>query len=128
MWSGIPGGPGVQREPRASLPRNQESTKGREAGVLPGAPPFFLWARSPPGMPLLPSPPRTKMPKKGSPQNQNINSLTPTALHDVMMWYTDNKNHKTTTVVDVASTQVQDLELGFVEPHEVHLGPLLKPG
>ena len=29
-------------------------------------------------------------------------------------------------VVDVTSNQVQDLALGFVEPHEVHLGPLLK--
>jgi len=29
-------------------------------------------------------------------------------------------------VVRVASTQVQDLAFGFVEPHEVHLGPLLK--
>ena len=30
-------------------------------------------------------------------------------------------------VVRVALTQVQDLTLGFVKPHEVHLGPLLKP-
>ena len=30
-------------------------------------------------------------------------------------------------VMGVALTQVQDLELGFDEPHEVHLGPLLKP-
>ena len=30
-------------------------------------------------------------------------------------------------VMHVASTQVQDLALGFVEPHEVDLGPLLKP-
>jgi len=30
-------------------------------------------------------------------------------------------------VMGVASTQVQDLALGFVEPYEVHLGPLLKP-
>ena len=30
-------------------------------------------------------------------------------------------------VVGVASTQVQDLAFRFVEPHEVHLGPLLKP-
>ena len=29
------------------------------------------------------------------PQNWSINSLTPSALHDVMMWNTDNKNHKT---------------------------------
>ena len=29
--------------------------------------------------------------------------------------------------VRVALTQVQDLALGFVEPHEVHLDPLLKP-
>ena len=30
-------------------------------------------------------------------------------------------------VVEVASTQTQDLALGFAEPHNVHLGPLLKP-
>jgi len=30
-------------------------------------------------------------------------------------------------VVRVASTQMQDLTFGFVEPHEIHLGPLLKP-
>ena len=30
-------------------------------------------------------------------------------------------------VVRVASTQVQHLAFGFVEPHEFHLGPLLKP-
>lgn len=28
-------------------------------------------------------------------------------------------------VMGIASTQVQDLAFGFVEPHEVHLGPLL---
>ena len=31
-------------------------------------------------------------------------------------------------VVKVALTQVQDLAFGFVEPHEIHLGSLLKPG
>ena len=30
-------------------------------------------------------------------------------------------------VVRVSLTQVQDLAFGFVELHEVHLGPLLKP-
>ena len=30
-------------------------------------------------------------------------------------------------VMGVALNRVQDLALGFVEPHEVHLGPLLKP-
>ena len=30
-------------------------------------------------------------------------------------------------VMEVALTQVQDLAFGFVEPHEIHLGPLLKP-
>ena len=30
-------------------------------------------------------------------------------------------------VVRVASTQVQDLAFELVKPHEVHLGPLLKP-
>jgi len=29
-------------------------------------------------------------------------------------------------VVAAASTQVQDFAFGFVEPQEVHLGPLLK--
>jgi len=29
-------------------------------------------------------------------------------------------------IVGVASTQVQDLALGYVEPHEVLLGPLLQ--
>ena len=38
------------------------------------------------------------MHKKGSPQNQNIKSLTPTVLHAVLKWNTDNKNHKTTTL------------------------------
>ena len=28
-------------------------------------------------------------------QNWSINSLTPSALHDAMMWNTNNKNHKT---------------------------------
>lgn len=27
-------------------------------------------------------------------------------------------------IVEVATTQLQDLALGFVLPHEVHLGPL----
>ena len=30
-------------------------------------------------------------------------------------------------LVDIALTQVQDLALGFIEPHEVLLGPLFKP-
>lgn len=30
-------------------------------------------------------------------------------------------------IVGIATTQVQDLTLGFVEPREVHLGPLLEP-
>jgi len=29
-------------------------------------------------------------------------------------------------VMGVASMQVQDLTFGFVDPHEVHIGPLLK--
>ena len=29
-------------------------------------------------------------------------------------------------VVDVTSSHAQNLAFGFVEPHEVHLGPLLK--
>ena len=31
----------------------------------------------------------------GNPWNWSVNSLNPSALHDVMMWKTDNKNHKT---------------------------------
>ena len=31
------------------------------------------------------------MPKKAVTWNQNINSLTPTVLHDVLMWNIDNK-------------------------------------
>jgi len=31
-------------------------------------------------------------------------------------------------LMGIASTQVQDLAFGFVEPHVVHLDPLLKPG
>ena len=30
-------------------------------------------------------------------------------------------------LVDIALTQVQDLALGFIEPHEVLLGPLFEP-
>jgi len=45
-----------------------------------------------------------KMPIKGSPRNQNINSFTPTALQDVLMWNTDNKNHKTTAVPSFSVT------------------------
>ena len=30
-------------------------------------------------------------------------------------------------IVGVATTQVQDLAHGFVEPHKFHLGPLFKP-
>jgi len=30
-------------------------------------------------------------------------------------------------VVEFASNQVQDIALGFIEPHEVILGPLFKP-
>lgn len=30
-------------------------------------------------------------------------------------------------VVRIALTQVHELALGFVEPQDVHLGPLLKP-
>lgn len=33
-----------------------------------------------------------------NPRNWRINSSTRKALHDVMMWTTDNKNHKTMAV------------------------------
>ena len=51
--------------------------------------------------PPLPSSPIRilKMPLRGSKWNQNINSLTPTGSHDVLMWNTDNKNHQTITLV-----------------------------
>ena len=32
-----------------------------------------------------------------NPRNGSINSLTPSAWHDIMMWNTNNKNHKTMT-------------------------------
>lgn len=34
-----------------------------------------------------------------SPRNWNINSLIPCALHNVMMWNTDNKNHQIMTTI-----------------------------
>ena len=43
-----------------------------------------------------PSPSESKAPRNGGPRNRSINSLTPSALHYVMLWNTDNKNHKTT--------------------------------
>lgn len=55
--------------------------------------PEVLW-----GVLLLPSVWESKCPKKGSPQNQNIHSLFPTALRGVLMWNTNNKNHKVTTL------------------------------
>jgi len=33
-----------------------------------------------------------------NPWNWSINSLTPSALHDVMMWSADNQNHKPMTL------------------------------
>jgi len=33
-----------------------------------------------------------------NPQYRSTNSLSPSALHDVMTWSTDNKNHKTVTL------------------------------
>ena len=74
---------------------NRESQ--RTAAVWPAAPPFFLGAPDPSGMPLRSSPPlrRPKMLVKGSPRKQNINSLTLAVLRDVLMWNTDN----TTTLV-----------------------------
>ena len=35
--------------------------------------------------------------------------------------------HQLLLIVVIAMTQVQDLAFGFVEPHEVFLGPLLEP-
>ena len=47
---------------------------------------------------------RTRDPEV-SPQNWSINSLIPCALHDVMMWNTKNKNHRTITSVPWSQIQ-----------------------
>lgn len=44
---------------------------------------------------LLPSHSENQVPRNSSPRNQNVNSLTPVALHDAVMW--NNKKYKTTT-------------------------------
>ena len=99
----------LQREPRASLPRNRENPPAGKRPVscqelhLSSCGREVLW-----GMPPHPSPPRTKMPDKGSPQNQNIKPLTPIVLHDVLMWNTDNKNH---TITTMPKEQIQSLVL-----------------
>jgi len=43
--------------------RKTEPVRERDTDVLPRALPFLLWAKVLWGMPLLPSPPRTKHPK-----------------------------------------------------------------
>ena len=62
-----------------------ERVRERDAGRCPARRSAFL----PPGAKSFPPLGEPKMPKKGSPQNitqnQNINSSTPTALHDVMV-------------------------------------------
>ena len=73
-------------------PREGERLVSCQELHLSSSEPRVLW-----GMPLLPCPPRTNMPTKSSPQNQHVSSLTPTALHDVMMRNSDNQKHKTTT-------------------------------
>ena len=82
-------------------PRQTEGGRER-VQLLPASSSTFLPLRprsSGNAAPLLSSPllRESKMPKKGSPRNQNINSLTPTVLHTVLLCNTDNKNHKTTT-------------------------------
>ena len=39
---------------------------------------------------------RPKMPPEGSPQNQDIKSVSAIALYDALMWNTDNKHHTAT--------------------------------
>lgn len=67
----------------------------------------------PPGTPLLPSRARTRNAHKGRSQNQNINSLTRIALHDALMWNTENKSHKTTT--EIVPQGQSDLQWGLGE-------------
>ena len=64
------------------LPELRLSSSGRKV----------LW-----GMQPLPSPSENQAPRNSGLMNQNINSLTPSALHDVMIQNTNNKNHKTMT-------------------------------
>ena len=39
---------------------------------------------------------RPKMPPEGSPQNQDIKSVSAIALYDALMWNTNNKHHTAT--------------------------------
>jgi len=82
----------IERKSERGRGKERERLLSCEELDLPSAPCKVLW-----GKPLLPSTPRTKMAKIGSPQNPNTNSLTPTALRDDMMWNTNNNDHKTTT-------------------------------
>jgi len=65
------------------------SCEQRAAPDPPGALPFLVGAKR--GAERSPSPPRN-----GGPQNRNVHSFTPSALHDDMMWNTDSnksQNH-----------------------------------
>jgi len=42
--------------------------------------------------------------------NWSSNSLTPSTLHDVMMWDTDNKNQRTTTQLSCSGFCLQTLQ------------------
>lgn len=88
LWCGIPIAKLQNHDNR------EQRERERQTCDLPGAPAFFLWAPSPLGnvAPSLPSENQTpkKEPEPG-PQNQNINSLISTALHDVIMWNTNNQ-------------------------------------
>jgi len=57
----------------------------RKIHDVPGSFPFLLLGENPLGNATPPLPSKNQMPPKNSPQNHNINSLTPTILRDVMM-------------------------------------------
>ena len=72
------------------------SSKKREDHVTCREFDLSLWTQSPLGYVVHFWEPGTW--KISSPQNWSINSLTPSTLHEVMMWNTKNNNHKTMTV------------------------------
>jgi len=57
----------------------------RKIHDVPGSFTFLLLGENPLGNATPPLPSKNQMPPKNSPQNHNINSLTPTILRDVMM-------------------------------------------
>ena len=67
----------------------------RKIHDVPGSFTFLLLGENPLGNATPPLPSKNQILKKGSPQKLEHELLTPTALHDVMMWNTNNKNYKT---------------------------------